>query len=865
MAQPYSESDITLVAEILSIAQQRWDARQRDRKLSKGAMSLMHVLRAYEAVLLQRGISPDDDTYYYRFLLKLSLDYSTDDWTEKFEKERYSNDRKRIAGVYARSSRLRPTWDAWVQSNTSRHGARSGHQQQTASPIDLYLGSGSPDRSGVRPASPTRLPDAPRPGSPAHVIRDMESWVGEERAAWNIGGVSPRRSPPLYVGSPSPQAEIRGPWSPPSAQSKSVRDITGVDDFASGRNGANSYSPLPLDRSSTAALVPMSPADTRAYQDFKLCAESFRKWQTFAIRGRQKHTEQARALELYIDALNHWAAYQMSRILRGWSSYTCRRGRSAMVRHRRQRLLFWAWRLMLAGHRVAVRKTQALEAAAFHWAHKNWKTCFRHWKHVTHYERELRIRLTHPVQILAALLLRRSRRLALVAIPDLYSRNYALELTKPTRQKILRDAQAILRRWFAHRVLDAWVTHMEACLRATQLAAQRWKVSGCQVYMMRWKAHMLAYIDHRESMAIRIRLKRSMILVRLLTHELRAYALKRRDKKERVLYMMGELGLSKQKVFMDHWRTVTMVRLYTKEKITSHLDEKYMVKKLTVVTAWYQWSRISIRVAAWAQSHRMSLERAALLHFFTKWMQEAKFSAHLQQTYVRLIRTSDLNCKRKSLSIWNNELRARYGLRHHLLLLLRSALHALHHWTVKIQHLRRLEEEVVILMLHKTRKLRLRQWMWYTHRAHQISGEADIMAARRRDHWILITLKALHSYAQRKIQNRLRVERRLLIMWMSLKGNVLEGWAAAVQQILQKKKAQMLAVQHWAIYKLNFFLQTWRVNHVISAEYSAKTRTALQLWAAHAKMHCMTSWIFYVHGRRLAEQWMHNVHIFLMR
>ena len=72
--------------------------------------------------------------------------------------------------------------------------------------------------------------------------RDLQAQcVGgaDVNVGYYYGGVSPRRSPPLYVGSPSPQAEIRGPWSPPSAQSKSVRDITGVDDFASGRNGAN--------------------------------------------------------------------------------------------------------------------------------------------------------------------------------------------------------------------------------------------------------------------------------------------------------------------------------------------------------------------------------------------------------------------------------------------------------------------------------------------------------------------------------------------------------------------------------------------------------------------------------------------------
>ena len=46
---------------------------------AKGGMPLLHVLRAYEAALRRRGMSPDQDTYYYRLLLKLSFD-SEPDW-----------------------------------------------------------------------------------------------------------------------------------------------------------------------------------------------------------------------------------------------------------------------------------------------------------------------------------------------------------------------------------------------------------------------------------------------------------------------------------------------------------------------------------------------------------------------------------------------------------------------------------------------------------------------------------------------------------------------------------------------------------------------------------------------------------------
>ena len=99
----------------------------------------------------------------------------------------------------------------------------------------------------------------------------------------------------------------------------------------------------------------------------------------------------------------------------------------------------------------------------------------------------------------------------------------------------------------------------------------------------------------------------------------------------------------------------------------------------------------------------------------------------------------------------------------------------------------------------------------------------------------------------------------------SSKGNVLEGWAAAVERIQAKARAKVMAVQHWATYVLHSHLHRWRVRHASWMQYTRNCDLAVQLWVAHTKMHCMTSWIFYVHGRRLAEQWMHNVNIFLVR
>ena len=49
-------------------------------------VTLLKLLQAYEAVLKKHNISPNEDTYYYRLLLKLSLEPSPD-WWGKFYRE----------------------------------------------------------------------------------------------------------------------------------------------------------------------------------------------------------------------------------------------------------------------------------------------------------------------------------------------------------------------------------------------------------------------------------------------------------------------------------------------------------------------------------------------------------------------------------------------------------------------------------------------------------------------------------------------------------------------------------------------------------------------------------------------------------
>lgn len=51
-----------------------------------GKVTLQRLLKSYEQVLPRYNVRPDEDIYYYRFLLKLSLDPNPD-WWAKLQQE----------------------------------------------------------------------------------------------------------------------------------------------------------------------------------------------------------------------------------------------------------------------------------------------------------------------------------------------------------------------------------------------------------------------------------------------------------------------------------------------------------------------------------------------------------------------------------------------------------------------------------------------------------------------------------------------------------------------------------------------------------------------------------------------------------
>eukprot|EP00201_Polytomella_parva_P003649 CAMPEP_0175081538 /NCGR_PEP_ID=MMETSP0052_2-20121109/26209_1 /TAXON_ID=51329 ORGANISM="Polytomella parva, Strain SAG 63-3" /NCGR_SAMPLE_ID=MMETSP0052_2 /ASSEMBLY_ACC=CAM_ASM_000194 /LENGTH=249 /DNA_ID=CAMNT_0016352541 /DNA_START=112 /DNA_END=861 /DNA_ORIENTATION=+ len=74
VAKPFSEQDYKIIIDIITDAT---SLAQNDENIS-----LQNILQSYERVLESNGLKPLEDTYYYRFLLKLSLDPDPDWWSK---------------------------------------------------------------------------------------------------------------------------------------------------------------------------------------------------------------------------------------------------------------------------------------------------------------------------------------------------------------------------------------------------------------------------------------------------------------------------------------------------------------------------------------------------------------------------------------------------------------------------------------------------------------------------------------------------------------------------------------------------------------------------------------------------------------
>jgi hypothetical protein len=83
---PLTEQDLLIIKHILKTAETIAVDECRLGRASSSHISLAKLLQAYETVLPQHGLMAQEDTHYYRILLKLTLD-PNHDWWQRFHKE----------------------------------------------------------------------------------------------------------------------------------------------------------------------------------------------------------------------------------------------------------------------------------------------------------------------------------------------------------------------------------------------------------------------------------------------------------------------------------------------------------------------------------------------------------------------------------------------------------------------------------------------------------------------------------------------------------------------------------------------------------------------------------------------------------
>ena len=84
----YTGLEVDVLARVLCEAEAAADATQH-----AGQPSLSQVLRAYQRVLRGLGLDPEQDTQFYRALLRLSLDRHESDWWGRLFRELAANSR----------------------------------------------------------------------------------------------------------------------------------------------------------------------------------------------------------------------------------------------------------------------------------------------------------------------------------------------------------------------------------------------------------------------------------------------------------------------------------------------------------------------------------------------------------------------------------------------------------------------------------------------------------------------------------------------------------------------------------------------------------------------------------------------------
>ena len=276
-------------------------------------------------MLTEHGISPEEDTQYYRFLLKLSLDPDPD-WWVKYEREKA---RVAAAGGLGGRSPLRSAvtlvgQSASVTRSAMRRGREKPYGQQAASP-------GEDAREFARD------------------LRDVRRRVMDEYSRET--------------------ATNRG-------SSRGERRAT------SSRRSKGGSVPYNDDTHEDAHTRDSDPAED-GYADFKRTAAAFRVWIRHASSLRALRTAREAAVENWMISVSFWECNALKRTLARW-----RARHNVMQLHAlrfwygenlRNRFRYWkehTYRLRAERAEDAINVRRALAA----WSGKNLSHCFAKWR-----------------------------------------------------------------------------------------------------------------------------------------------------------------------------------------------------------------------------------------------------------------------------------------------------------------------------------------------------------------------------------------------------------------------------------------------------------------------------------------------------
>ena len=238
--------------------------------------------QAYESVLQQHGIEPEEDTDYYRFLLKLSLDPDPN-WWVKYEREKQ---RMRQTTVPAETSHISPVRPRPTPTPAWRPGSA---RPASARPASARAAPGS---AGARRSAPPST----FAGDFAETRRRvMEEYQAEYAHVGTHRAYQPSSARPQYGG---------------STFGYSTPSYPGSSRHPGSYHGQSPYG-------FEAGLAYEDPAES-GYADFKLMAAAFRVWVRHASALRSLRVAREAAVENWMIAVSFWEAQTLRRCLARW-------------------------------------------------------------------------------------------------------------------------------------------------------------------------------------------------------------------------------------------------------------------------------------------------------------------------------------------------------------------------------------------------------------------------------------------------------------------------------------------------------------------------------------------------------------------